>query len=121
MIKVRNIYESSLDFGVRVMREKRDAARNVRQALADAYKTTGAKLILNFGTVFAPVIEKFGHLYRNIRANEECDNDCAVQCWKPKKTFRSERFGFDTYCLAECGCDLHWLNRTNDDQIYEDA
>lgn len=41
--------------------------------LANAYKNTNAKIILNWGKTFAPVIEDFGDLTKKVQVESNCD------------------------------------------------
>ena len=104
-----------MEFGKKVHRTAKDSCKNIRQALADVYKNTGAKLVLNFGTAFAPVIENFGDLMEELNANEYCDQECAVKCWEPEEFFDGNMFGFDSYCLKqECGCTFRFAEIENE-------
>ena len=60
------------------------------KAIADAWKTTGAKLVLNFGKTVAPVVDSLSEVMKEVQVNDECDQDCAVKCLSPlapKETF----------------------------------
>ena len=56
----------------------REQVKNLRQAYADAYKNTAAKIILNFGKTIPPVLEKIASVYELGATNDECNQDCAV-------------------------------------------
>jgi hypothetical protein len=53
------------------------------QAIADAYKTTAGKIILNFGKTVTPAVSSWAQVVSNINANQGCDQACAVQCFDP--------------------------------------
>jgi hypothetical protein len=77
----------------------RSAQRVIRE-LANSLKNTEAKIILNWGRYFAPVVESVGELSRDTKVNDECDQTCAVECYTPG----SESAPFDFQCLSDCGC-----------------
>ena len=73
--------------------------QEVRKALADAYKNTAGKLILNFGKTVTPAVEAWAQVASNAQVNAGCNQECAVQCFDPKT------FGFNDFsCVRQCGC-----------------
>jgi hypothetical protein len=44
-----------------------------RKTLADAYKTTAGKLILNFGKIVTPAVTSWATIFSNVNANPECN------------------------------------------------
>lgn len=53
-------------------------AEDLVKGLANAYRNTQAKIILNWGKTVSPVIEDFGDLADDLYVNDTCDQDCAV-------------------------------------------
>jgi len=56
-------------------------SQDLIQSLADAYKTTAGKLILNFGKTVTPAFSSWAKVASNINANKKCNQNCAAQCF----------------------------------------
>ena len=89
--------------------------KNTQEQFLDQYKNTIAKLVLNVGEVFTPVIQHYGQMFKTMKItqNKQCDDLCAVKCWIPSSD-TLDSFGFDTYCLhEECNCQFRLEELTN--------
>jgi len=62
-----------------------------RRALADAYKNTEAKLILNFGKTVVPAIRAWADVASEYNVSQTCDHECAVACFDPRHGSRWEK------------------------------
>lgn len=71
--------------------------------LADAYVNTNAKIILNWGKNFAPIFEDFGELTESVQVGKQCDQQCAVDCYRPD-FYKNQYEPFDLQCLLACNC-----------------
>ena len=111
--------EDTLDYLNRYESSRKSSEAALVRDISNAYKNAGAKLILNFGRFFAPVIEDYGKLLTYSKPSENCDHDLAVQCWDPAR-HGFENIGFDIYCLERIGC---MVNPTEEDmqRIQRDA
>ncbi len=77
------------------------------KALGDAYKNTVGKIILDYGKTVAPVYKTYGDLMEDVQVNKECNETCAIKCWKPSKADRVDiRYvlGFNRTCFNDCNC-----------------
>jgi acyl-CoA reductase-like NAD-dependent aldehyde dehydrogenase len=62
---VETVYADALQFGQLWAETTRGERSQVRSALADAYKNTNAKLILNFGKTVVPAVKSWADLASN--------------------------------------------------------
>lgn len=92
--------------------EVAERSEDLLRGLANAYKNTNAKVILNWGKTFSPVIEDFGDLLDDAYVNSTCDQDCAVQCFREDKFFDG-KFPFRPECLRKCGCEFEIDKKIN--------
>ena len=60
---VADFYNDALQFRDLWMATTYEETNNVARALADAYKNTEAKIILNFGKTIAPVMKNIGNVF----------------------------------------------------------
>jgi len=78
---VEKLFEDSIEFTEKWKNTTRYEREELRQALANAYKTTVAKITLNFGKTVPPVLEKLSDLFKELAINDQCDQNCAVDCF----------------------------------------
>jgi hypothetical protein len=96
---IEDVYRDAFELNQLYQNAVRAEKQEVRKALADAYKNTAGKLILNFGKTVTPAVQAWAELASNAQVNAQCNQDCAVQCFDPKT------FGFtDMNCVRQCGC-----------------
>jgi len=96
-----DLVEDFKEFGINYWMETGPQREEVLEALKEAYKTTAAKLLMNFGQFFSPILHEWADIMKYVQVNKECDQDCAVNCLdvtKPETMFFNER------CLGSCGC-----------------
>jgi hypothetical protein len=99
---IEGFFQDALQFGQLWADTTKSARNDVRQALADAHKNTAAKLILNFGKTVTPAVQSWAALAGQIKANPQCNQDCAVNCFDAKNSPNS--LYFEPTCLNSCGC-----------------
>jgi len=101
----------------------RNSSRAVGKAIADAYKNTVAKMIMDFGDYLSPIYEGYSDAVYPIQVNDTCNEDCAVKCFNPQKAdvLNSQWvFGFNKTCFRKCGCQFlfeSWDNATRQEYI----
>jgi len=98
---VEDVVDNFRRFGKEYMNHTKEERKELMSKLCDAFRNTGAKLILNFGKTIAPVVSQWAEIMKEVQVNDECDQDCAVGCLDPKA--RSTMF-FDPGCLRKCNC-----------------
>jgi len=81
-----------------------EEAGALAQAIADSYKTTQAKIILNFGKTIVPVYEAELDLLKLTKTNDECNVDCATKCFEPD--YDRNNFTFEKACMKKCKCNF---------------
>ena len=55
------------------------------KGVANAYKNTLGKMIIDYGKTVAPVYRAYGDLIEEINVNPKCNETCAITCFKPCK------------------------------------
>ena len=70
---IEDFYIDALKFGQLWDNTTRGERNDVCVALADAYKNTAAKLILNFGSTIVPAVRDWTTIARNITTNPQCN------------------------------------------------
>jgi hypothetical protein len=73
--------------------------RQVARELANAYKNTAGKLILNFGSQIAPAGRETYKMLEYVQVNPTCNQTAAVDCLGLYDGFRP-----NVECLAAAGC-----------------
>ena len=96
-----NIVEDVVDFGKEYMSKTKDERKELMKQVCNAFRDTGAKLILNFGKTIAPMVEDWAQVMKHVQVNPECDQECASRCLDPKA--RNTMF-FNKKCLTKCNC-----------------
>lgn len=90
-----------------------DAKRQVIKEAANLYKNTVAKIALNFGKKVSPVLETLGDATEELQVDDECDQSCATNCFKPEVLLNGGLNVFDLDCLADCNCQFK-VQKLND-------
>ena len=60
-------------FGITYWEETEDEREKLLDALQQAYTNTAAKVIMNFGKVFNPVMEEWAEIMQDVQVNPQCD------------------------------------------------
>jgi len=87
-----------------------EEAGALAQAIADSYKTTQAKIILNFGKTIVPVYEAELEALKLTKINKDCNIDCAAACYEPN--YQTNDFTFNKECMKQCKCTFKYESKT---------
>lgn len=92
-----------------------EQARDLKIALQNAYKDTVGKVVMEWGTLVAPLVEHVGEAWDNKTAPGVCDAECAVKCWNPDRFDRVNKvwvYGFNATCFTNvCGCEFKFTKK----------
>jgi hypothetical protein len=70
---VEDMYNDAMKFGKLWLDTTKNEREDVRQALADAYENTAARMLMNFGKTVVPVVSSFADLESKLQVNQECN------------------------------------------------
>jgi len=105
-----------LDFGGKFAEATQQEQENLAKAIADSYKTTQAKIILNFGKTVIPVYKAELEALKLTKINDGCNMECATKCYEPD--FDNNDFRFNKDCMKACKCSFKFEKKTPE-QIQE--
>lgn len=82
---------------------------DVLKGVANAYKNTWGKMIIEYGKTVAPIYKAYGDLIEEVNVNPSCNETCAITCFKPSKVddgvSANWTLGFKRSCFEKtCGC-----------------
>ncbi len=71
--------------------------------MADAYRNTAGKVILNFGSTVVPAVKSWADLAGNLNVDQNCNQTCALNCVVPVEG-HPLGLSLDKKCLKSCPC-----------------
>jgi ElaB/YqjD/DUF883 family membrane-anchored ribosome-binding protein len=83
------------------------AQKELAKSLKKVYEDSTKKIVKEFKDKVVPVLEVAEDFIDDVETNRECDNDCAVKCWEPKKADKVDSkwvLGFNRTCFTKCNC-----------------
>ncbi len=117
LIRDLDAYTRSQGFG-----EIAQSSAGVVHELDNAFKNTFAKMMLNYGKMYAPVFEDLAEVSGKVlkldgKKSNKCDQNCAVQCVDSSQlgSGRIDRL-FDLQCVNQCGCVFAFQTMTPKEQ-----
>lgn len=100
--EIEELIEDFKDFGSRYISKTKAERILLMRKLKEAFKNTAAKMILNFGSTFPPLVDSWAQVMKHMQVNEGCDQECAVKCLDPLAG--CENMYFNPSCLSTCKC-----------------
>jgi hypothetical protein len=95
--EIDEIIDDFGDLADKYLSKTKKERKVLMKKLNKAFKTTAAKMILNFGKIIPPVVQSWAEVMRHIQVNPECDQNKAVQCLDPMEGY--ETLYFNPACL----------------------
>ena len=120
--KARNVSTSVFRVFKKLGKEAAEAAehgtKDIVKGVANAYKNTWGKMILEYGKTVGPVYRAYGDLIEEINVNPTCNETCAITCFKPSKVHDGVNanwtLGFKRSCFENtCGCKFNIESKLN--------
>jgi hypothetical protein len=100
--KLEELRNDLLGFGQKAEETTRAEREALAQALADSFKTTQAKMIINFGKTVQPIIQARADILELTVVDKKCDVDCGAKCYTPD--YEMNKISFNETCMKECHC-----------------
>ena len=100
--EIDEIIDDFGDLADKYLSKTKKERKVLMKKLNKAFKTTAAKMLLNFGKIIPPVVQSWAEVMRHIQVNPECDQNKAVQCLDPMEGY--ETLYFNPACLERFSC-----------------
>ena len=104
--------------GKETVQTAKSGTKDVLKGVANAYKNTWGKMIIEYGKTVAPIYRAYGDLIEEVNVNPTCNETCAITCFKPCKVddgiSANWTLGFKRSCFENtCGCKFSFEAKMN--------